>query len=109
MRLTIQKLTVVVCCAMALPAFAQDDHDVAAGPLYAEFPLTLSSGYRREAVGPLYYSQQSESQSQWALPPFCCYTRTADVDWTETDILYPLMTYRRFGGEYMLQFVQLFS
>jgi len=109
MRLMIQKCAVIFCCALALPALAQEDDDVAAGPLFSEFPLTLSSGYRCEAAGPLFYCQQSESQRQWALPPLCCYTRTPEVDWTEMEILYPIISYRRFGGEYRLQIVEFFS
>jgi hypothetical protein len=109
MRLTIQKLAIIFCCALAVPVLAQDDEDDSAGPLFSKFPLTLSLGSRREAAGPLYYSQQTESQWQWALPPLYCYTRTPDVDWTETDIIYPIISYRRFGGEYRFQFVQLFS
>jgi hypothetical protein len=109
MRLMVQNFIVIFCCALALPALARGDEDVQAGPLYAEFPLTLTSGHRREAAGPLFYSQQSESQRQWALPPFLCCTRTADVDWSEMELLYPLLTYRRFGGEYRLQIMELFS
>jgi hypothetical protein len=105
----LQKLIVIFCCALALPALGQEDKDVEAGPFFSEFPLTLSSGYRCEAAGPLYYSQQSESQWQWALPPFYCYTRTPDVDWTESDFLYPIVTYRRFGQEYRLQLLQFLS
>jgi hypothetical protein len=109
MKLTVQKLAVIFCCALALPAFAQADDDVETGPLFSQFPLTLSTGFRREAAGPLFYSQQSESQQQWALPPFFCSTRTPDVDWTESEFLYPILTYRRFGGEYRLQLVELLS
>jgi hypothetical protein len=105
----IQKFVVILCCAIALPALGQEENDVAAGPLFSEFPLTLSSGYRREAAGPLYYSQETGSQQQWALPPLCCYTRTLDVDWTEMEFLYPIITYRRFGGEYRLEIVEFFS
>ena len=109
MRLMIQKLVVIFSCALALPALGQEEDGVAAGPLFSEFPLTLSSGYRCEAAGPLFYSQQTESQRQWALPPFYCYTRTPEVDWTEMEILYPIISYRRFGGEYRLQIVEFFS
>jgi len=93
----------------AVSAYAQTNDAVEAGPLYARFPLTLSSGYRTEAVGPLYYSQEVGSQDQWALPPFFCYTRTPDVDWTEWEFLYPVVDYRRFGPEYRLQIMEFFS
>jgi len=109
MRFLIQKLVILFCCALAFPALAQEDEGVAAGPAFAEFPLTLSSGYRREAAGPLYYSQQTGSQQQWALPPFFCHTLTPDVDWTEWELLYPIISYRRFGGEYRLQIVEFLS
>jgi hypothetical protein len=108
-KLMIQKLAVIFCCALALPALGQEENDVEAGPLFSEFPLTLSSGYRCEAAGPLFYSEQTESQRQWALPPLCSYTRTPEVDWTEMEILYPIISYRRFGGEYRMQIVEFFS
>ena len=105
----VQKLAFVLSCILPLPALAQDSGEVAYGPLFSKFDLTLSLGSRNEAAGPLYYSQESGSQRQWALPPFYCYTRTPDVDWTESDIIYPIISYRRFGGQYRFQFVQLFS
>src|SRR5208282_2387770 len=108
-KLMIQKCVVIFCCALALPALGQEENDAVAGPLFSEFPLTLSSGYRCEAAGPLFYSQQTESQRQWALPPLYCYTRTPEVDWTEMEILYPIISYRRFGGEYRLEIVEFFS
>lgn len=86
---------------------AQDE--TLSGPLYSDFRLTLDSGRRQEVLGPLFYSQQSDSQRQWDLAPLFCYTRTPEVDWTETDFLYPLFTSRRFGSEYRAQFFQLLS
>lgn len=109
MRLLIRKLAIISCCALALPALSQQKGDVEAGPLYAEFPLTLTSGYRREAAGPFYYYQQSESEWQWALPPFYDFTRTPDVDWAEWEVLYPFIDYRRFGHERRLQILELIS
>jgi hypothetical protein len=106
---TFRKIAVFILYALGTFSALAENPDTVAGPLYAEFPLTLSSGYRHEAAGPLYYSQMSESQRQWALPPFFCYTRTADVDWTEMEILYPILSYRRFGPEFRLQLVQFFS
>src|ERR1700683_3616464 len=109
MRLIMQKIAVILCVALAVPALAQDNDEVAAGPLYSKFHLTLSPGSRSEAAGPLFYSQLSGSQRQWALPPLCCRTVTPDVDWSEMEILYPIISYRRFGGEYRLQLLQFFS
>ncbi|MGA3180330.1 MAG: hypothetical protein ABSF38_08320 [Verrucomicrobiota bacterium] len=80
-----------------------------AGPLYSDFRLTLDSGDRQEVLGPLFYSEQSDSQRQWALAPLLGHARTPDLDWTETDFMYPLFTWRRFGSEYRAQFFQLLS
>ncbi|HEY3760835.1 MAG TPA: hypothetical protein VGN23_03715 [Verrucomicrobiae bacterium] len=90
-----------------MPVFGQDG--LQAGPLYDTFPLTLAPGHREEALGPLYYNQQSESDRLWALPPF--YSRETDstVKMVQDDYLYPIMTYRRYGTEYRWQFIELFS
>lgn len=109
MKWTIQKLAFMFLCALALPAPGQTNKDVEIGPIYAEFPLTLTSGYRREALGPLYYRQNTDEQEQWGLPPLFSLTRTRDVNWTEWEILYPIISYRRFGGEYRLSLVEFFS
>jgi len=79
------------------------------GPLYDEFSLTLAPGKRTEAAGPFFYSEEKESQRQIAVPPL--YSRTCDpeVEAEEIDILYPLLTYDRFGGEYRFQILQLFA
>jgi hypothetical protein len=108
MRQKRTKFFVLLVCTIAWPLFGQTN-EVDVGPAYSDFKLTLTSGYREEAVGPLYYSQQSEAQTQWAFPPFFCVTKTADVDWSEFDFLYPLLTYRRFGPEYRLQLVEFIS
>ena len=109
MRLIIYKYILILFSALSLSAFGQEDNEIDAGPVFSKFQLTLSSGHRCEAAGPFYYSQQSESQWQWAVPPFFCYTKTPDVDWTEWEFLYPIIDYRRFGAEYRLQFVEFLS
>src|ERR1700733_12824084 len=97
----------VILAALSAGARAQDEF--LAGPAYAKFRLTLSSGWREEAAGPFFYQQAVEGQTQWAIPPFFCQTLTPEVDWSEWEFLYPIMTYRRFGKEYRLQLVQLLS
>jgi hypothetical protein len=100
-------------CLLALfftfPAAADTDDESIFGPAFSKFRLTLQSGYREEAAGPLYYSQQAERETQMALPPFYCQTFTPDVGWAEWEIFYPIIDYRRFGSEYRLQIVELFS
>jgi len=88
-------------------AFAQDVFS--AGPLYDRFPLTLDSGYRTEAAGPLFFQQEKQTEKSWGIPPL--FSRAADPA-TESeayDLFYPLLTDRVYGKEYRWQFCQLLS
>ncbi|MGB0578358.1 MAG: hypothetical protein ACPGVU_01530 [Limisphaerales bacterium] len=80
-----------------------------AGPLIHDFQLTLKPGVRREAVGQFYYAEQSGSQRQWAVPPFVSRTWNPDLEYEEIDVLYPLLTYDRFGEDNRVQLMQLLS
>ncbi len=91
------------CCLMTAKA------DWSMGPLYDEFPLTLAPGRRTEAVGPLFFSEQKESQKQFALPPLFSRTVDPDLESEEMDFLYPLVTYDRYGAEYRFQILQVFA
>ena len=88
-----------VCCAA----------DLSIGPLYDEFPLTLATGHRREAVGPLFYSEQKESQHTWGIPPLFVHVEDPDVEAEEFDVVYPFISYDRYGGEYRFHILQVFS
>lgn len=79
------------------------------GPLFDSFPLTLEPGTRTEALGPFFYIEQEELQRTWSIPPLLSRTWDPDTDFTEVDLAYPLITYRRFGTEYRWQVVQVFS
>ena len=80
-----------------------------AGPLFDQFSLTLDSGHRTEAIGPLFYDQQKNSERTLALPPFFSRDTDPAVESREDDFLYPLLTYDRYGKEYRWQLFQLFS
>ena len=80
-----------------------------AGPLFDDFSLTLAAGHRTEVAGPLFYSEQKETQRTWATPPLLSYTRDPDLESKEFDFLYPLMTYDRYGAQYRWQFLQLLN
>lgn len=100
-------LFLLICiCAGFITANA---NDLEAGPFAQEFSLTLNPGHRQEAFGPLFYSEQKESQRQWALPPLISRTEDASLDMEEIDVAYPILTYDRFGAEYRFQWFQLFS
>jgi len=80
-----------------------------AGPFAHEFSLTLGAGTRTEWLGPIYYHEAAEEQITWAVPPFFSRLVNPGVDTEEYDILYPLVTYDRFGAEYNWQLFQLLS
>jgi hypothetical protein len=88
-------------------AFAENDFH--AGPLFDEFALTLDSGRRVEAAGPMFYDQHTDSGKTWAVPPLFSYDVNPATESKEFDLLYPLLTYESFGMEYRWQLVQLFS
>jgi hypothetical protein len=95
-------------CLMPKRAVAADGPG--AGFLYDSFPLTLAPGHRTEILGPLYYSEEKETQKNWTVPPLgFSHTWDTDVDWEEYDFAYPVLTYDRFGAEYRWQFFQLLS
>jgi len=80
-----------------------------AGPAFDEFALTLGAGNRVEALGPFFYDQQEDSESTWAIAPLFSYDTDSVTKTAEFDLLYPLLTYERFGMEYRWQFAQWFS
>jgi len=82
---------------------------ISAGPLFQEFSLTLSPGERTEALGPLLSFEEAEDWSQWALHPVLSYSADAGADAAEFDLLYPVLTYDRFGHEYRFQLLQALS
>src|SRR5262245_20601733 len=104
-------LGVFCCCVFAVEAFAAglDDDFWNAGPLYDRFDLTLAPGYRTEAVGPFFYSEQKETQWTWATPPLFSYTEDPGTESKEYDVLYPLLSYDRYGEQYRWHFCQILS
>jgi hypothetical protein len=82
---------------------------LSAGPLICDFPLTLGLGHRTEVLGPLFYSEQNDTQKTWAIPPLMSHVSDSGTDSEEFDFAYPLMTLDRFGTEYRWHVAQLFS
>ncbi|MGB7769029.1 MAG: hypothetical protein WBN22_09295 [Verrucomicrobiia bacterium] len=80
-----------------------------AGPLFSQFSLTLDQGHRTEAVGPFFYDQRKDSEKTWAIPPLFSLDSDPAVETKEYDVLYPVLTYERFGTEYRWQLGQLLS
>ena len=84
--------------SFCIPAFA--GNAVHAGLFFDHFPLTLDSGQRTEAVGPFFYDQQKDSEMTWAVPPLFSQDTDPAVESREDDVLYPILTYERYGKEY---------
>jgi hypothetical protein len=80
-----------------------------AGLLYDEFQLTLEPGHRTEALGPLFYSEEKDTEKVWALPPLFSDLKDSGVHSHEYDFAYPILTYRQYGTEYRWQFIQIFA
>jgi hypothetical protein len=101
-----------ICClglAVIWPGCARAVDWFHAGPLYDEFQLTLEPGHRREALGPLFYSEEKGTQKIWALPPLFSDTKDPSIQLHEYDFAYPVLTYRRYGTEYRWQLIQLIA
>jgi hypothetical protein len=98
-------LILIFCLASA--GYAEDAFH--AGLFYDQFPLTLDSGSRTEAVGPFFYDQQKNSETTWAIPPIFSHDTDPSVESREDDFLYPLLTYESYGQEYRWQFCELLS
>jgi hypothetical protein len=90
-------------------AFTLPAGEFSLGPAYSEFRSTLTSADRTEAAGPFYYSEHHENADSWAVPPLFYYGRDKATESQEFDVLYPLLTYDRFGPEYRFQIIQLFA
>jgi len=97
---------VLAFCASTFSVVAFDPWN--SGFLYDRFSLTLEAGKRTEMFGPLFYKQRRNADGIAAVPPLFSHTEYP-TDGEEVDILYPLLTYDRFGGEYRWQLMQLLS
>ncbi len=77
-----------------------------AGPLAQKFPLTFAEGTRTEVLGPLWNFQETGNETLWGVPPAISYKIDRSTDSEEMDVLYPLISYDRFGKEYRFHLMQ---
>lgn len=103
------KVIAVAMLLLGQTAWAEEADFVHAGFLFDRHELTLQPGKRVEAAGPFFYSVEAESGNILAFPPFYVHATMPSIDAEEYDILYPFLTYDRFGSEYRWQLFQLFS
>jgi hypothetical protein len=88
---------------------ASSRSDLSFGPLVETFDLTLNDGERSEALGPFLYGQQIGTTKTWGIPPLLSTTSDPETDSREIDLLYPGITYNRFGAEYRFHILQIIS
>lgn len=72
-------------------------------------PLTLEATDHTQMGGLLFQFEKTASETKWSLAPLLSYIHDTATDFTEFDLLYPLLTYDRFGAERRLQLFQIFS
>ncbi|MCL5096293.1 MAG: hypothetical protein M1608_01900 [Candidatus Omnitrophica bacterium] len=82
---------------------------MSAGPLVDHFKLTLASGDRVEALGPLLHYERVGNRAEWGVAPLLSYRSEPDLELEGIDLFYPICTYHRFGSEYRLQLFQIIS
>lgn len=79
------------------------------GPLFARFPITSTQGARIEALGPFIWAESSDTERSWGISPFVTHRTDPVTDFSETEVLYPLLSYDRFGPTYRAQLLQIFN
>ena len=102
-------MLLLVVGLLSLINFSRGAESADYGFIFDRFQLTLEDGWRTEAAGPFFYSQKTEDEMVWALPPFFSCAKNFAIENHEDNFLYPLLTYERYGKQYRWQFFQLFS
>ena len=95
--------------SLALAPAARAEDPPHAGFLCDRFPLTVEPGERTEAAGPFFYSDVAGSAKTWAIPPLFAVSHIREADATEFRLLYPLVSYIRYGRQYRWHFLQFLS
>ncbi|MGC3960448.1 MAG: hypothetical protein QM813_21725 [Verrucomicrobiota bacterium] len=91
------------------PALAQTEDGPHAGLLYDHSALSLDIGFRAEALGRFFYTEQTTAADTWGIPPFYSRIDYLGTDACEWDFAYPLLTFGRYGSVYRWQLLQLIS
>ncbi len=102
----------VMAAFFLLPFFSAaeaGENNFGYGFAFDRFKLTMEDGFRTEAAGPFYYSQQNDSEKIYAFPPFFSCDRDPITDRHEHDFFYPLLTHTFYGHENRWQLFQMLS
>ena len=85
--------------------------DLALGPLVFANPLTLEEGREAGFLGPLFYekhgTENNQTYTQRSFRPIITSYQTDDNRTETTELLFPLLTYRRTGKESRVQIGQM--
>jgi hypothetical protein len=100
-------LLLVLGGGLAAPVRAEDGPHL--GFLYDDHALTLDTGFRAEALGPFFYSEETESVDAWGVPPLFSRIDYLDINACEYDFAYPLLTYGSYGSVYRWQVLQFIN
>jgi hypothetical protein len=109
LRAATHNVLLAAAILLSVPSSVNGADSADFGPLFSRFDLTLEQGRRTEVLGPLWSVQERESERIWAFSPFLSLRRDPLSEVTEFDLLFPLLTYDKFGLEYRWQLLQLFS
>lgn len=102
-------IAILVLANVIVSALPARSESLSAGFVFDRFQLTLEDGLRTEAAGPFYDSQQNDTESVLAVPPFFLSYRDTAVESHEIDVLYPLFTRTQYAKEHRWQFCELLS
>jgi hypothetical protein len=79
------------------------------GPFYDHFALTLGSGERSEALGPLFGFERSGTSSSFTFSPVFSLYRDPSVQQTELKVAYPTISFEKYGPEYRFHLFQVIA
>jgi hypothetical protein len=100
-------LLLLVVFPKGMPASAAGAVNI--GPLWHDAETVWLPGVRSRGLGPLWSHESSSEGAWWAFSPLIVDSRDPSLERRHVDILYPLMTYDRFGSEYRWQLLQWLS
>jgi hypothetical protein len=93
--------------------FTTNGEDFIDGPhfglLFDRFALTLRGGTKAEAIGPLYGLERTTNGSLLSISPVFSLYRDTAVGQTEAELVYPILSFDRFGSEYRFQLFQVIA
>jgi hypothetical protein len=101
--------TLIKCSVFSFSIHAEERSGIHLGPILDQFPSVFTHGRTTEAFGPLIGFERSGSSSLFRFSPVFSLYRDSAVEQTEAEVLYPVISFDRFGAEYRFHIFQLIS